>query len=264
MDDPLLQALGWLAGVMTFALCLVSALGQTRACRRHLREAARAIDGRVRGNGWGERPRLDFAVDGIPAEFVYSPGPWARVRFRWSAPGRLRIAPAGESAGARRLPGDLGYDVPEFAGGYDVEGGPEAWVLESLSDETRGCVLALAALGAPTGGSVPIRIDVGPFGLSVFYRGNPAAEHELLTGFLSLSSRLLRGLRGDSPAGAPAESAEEVAADGRCPVCGVGLDGVLRRCQRCRTFHHGDCWEYFGGCAMYGCFSRQAERVRLE
>ena len=38
-----------------------------------------------------------------------------------------------------------------------------------------------------------------------------------------------------------------------CPVCGQAVDNNPRLCQRCETPHHQDCWEYTGGCAIFGC-----------
>jgi len=40
----------------------------------------------------------------------------------------------------------------------------------------------------------------------------------------------------------------------RCPTCGtdVGHDDAMV-CPACETRHHGDCWAYGGGCAIYGC-----------
>jgi hypothetical protein len=39
-----------------------------------------------------------------------------------------------------------------------------------------------------------------------------------------------------------------------CPVCATPFEGVeARACPRCETPHHADCWEFAGGCAVYGC-----------
>lgn len=40
---------------------------------------------------------------------------------------------------------------------------------------------------------------------------------------------------------------------GTCPVCGVPLAGEVRACERCDTQAHPDCWDWAGGCAIYGC-----------
>ena len=31
------------------------------------------------------------------------------------------------------------------------------------------------------------------------------------------------------------------------------MDGQVIVCSVCNTPHHRDCWEYVGGCSIYGC-----------
>jgi len=40
-----------------------------------------------------------------------------------------------------------------------------------------------------------------------------------------------------------------------CPVCACAMTGSdeLQICETCDTPHHKDCWEYTGGCAIFGC-----------
>jgi hypothetical protein len=41
---------------------------------------------------------------------------------------------------------------------------------------------------------------------------------------------------------------------GHCPICGVNEPGeTLLPCPSCGVGYHPECWEYFGGCAIYGC-----------
>src|SRR5688572_24640795 len=47
-------------------------------------------------------------------------------------------------------------------------------------------------------------------------------------------------------------------ATSRCPVCANAIGGAARACTRCATPHHADCWEYSGGCAIYGCVETPA------
>lgn len=56
----------------------------------------------------------------------------------------------------------------------------------------------------------------------------------------------------------------------RCPVCGdlVALDEAIA-CSSCSAPHHQDCWDYHGGCSLFGCGSRdsiefEAIRASLE
>jgi len=40
-----------------------------------------------------------------------------------------------------------------------------------------------------------------------------------------------------------------------CPVCACALQAEeeLHVCSDCETHHHKDCWDYTGGCAIFGC-----------
>jgi hypothetical protein len=42
----------------------------------------------------------------------------------------------------------------------------------------------------------------------------------------------------------------------RCAVCRTPLGDRVRRCRRCRTLHHADCWTWLGGCAVFACDRR--------
>ena len=45
--------------------------------------------------------------------------------------------------------------------------------------------------------------------------------------------------------------------EAHCQVCGIAIEaGEVTRCSRCGTPHHIDCWNYNGGCAIYGCKQR--------
>ena len=39
----------------------------------------------------------------------------------------------------------------------------------------------------------------------------------------------------------------------RCPVCATNVDFDAVVCPRCSSPHHRECWEYVGGCAIFGC-----------
>lgn len=52
------------------------------------------------------------------------------------------------------------------------------------------------------------------------------------------------------PAPPPADSGSHPT----CPVCaGAVAPAEARACERCESPHHRDCWEYCGGCAIFGC-----------
>lgn len=40
---------------------------------------------------------------------------------------------------------------------------------------------------------------------------------------------------------------------GRCLICGTDLCAPVFDCPACATPHHSGCWQWTGGCAVYGC-----------
>lgn len=51
----------------------------------------------------------------------------------------------------------------------------------------------------------------------------------------------------------------DLPAEIQCPVCaGAITEATPRTCPRCDTPHHGDCWDYVGGCAIFGCRPAEA------
>lgn len=40
---------------------------------------------------------------------------------------------------------------------------------------------------------------------------------------------------------------------GHCPVCRENLQQDCIACPVCRALHHGDCWGWNHGCAIFGC-----------
>lgn len=46
-----------------------------------------------------------------------------------------------------------------------------------------------------------------------------------------------------------------------CKICGEEIAGhEMVYCQRCKTPHHGDCWQYAGSCSVYGCLEKNFRR----
>ncbi len=53
-------------------------------------------------------------------------------------------------------------------------------------------------------------------------------------------------------------------AGGLCPVCqsAVASDEGTKACPECTTIYHDGCWEYNGGCGVYGCAAVPATEQR--
>ena len=66
-----------------------------------------------------------------------------------------------------------------------------------------------------------------------------------------------------APAARP--RADGAASGGLCPVCQspIGPQDQTTACSDCRTASHRGCWEYNGGCGMYGC-SQAPETEHLD
>lgn len=50
----------------------------------------------------------------------------------------------------------------------------------------------------------------------------------------------------------------------RCPVCGGHELAGTVDCPSCQTKQHKDCWDWIGGCSIFGCASARAEPRRGE
>lgn len=111
----------------------------------------------------------------------------------------------------------------------------------------------------PRGGrifrNVSAVVDLAPFaGASTGPLLELVARVDLRAGGLVQARRVLGvRVRQEAPGALPAEAVE-----GSCPVCGEGLEAGVVECAGCRTPHHGECWEWAGGCAVYGCLGSGA------
>lgn len=48
-----------------------------------------------------------------------------------------------------------------------------------------------------------------------------------------------------------------------CQICGESIESEMIVCQRCRTPHHLDCWQYTGRCSTFGCQESRYEVPRV-
>ena len=52
-------------------------------------------------------------------------------------------------------------------------------------------------------------------------------------------------------------SAAQPVTEAICQVCGEDVTTDMVFCRRCKTPHHGECWQYNGACSTYGCQETQ-------
>ena len=107
----------------------------------------------------------------------------------------------------------------------------------------------------------PAYVDIDHLGLEV--RVAAWIEHPIfLRWFRGMVLRMIAELgapieevvRPAAPAPCPMVLDGPVPWDATCQVCGTGLAVEHAvRCPACHTPHHQTCWEYAGGCTVYGC-----------
>ncbi|HXX95007.1 MAG TPA: hypothetical protein VEN81_15380 [Planctomycetota bacterium] len=249
-----------------FGIIAVLGLGVTLITRSQRRSRMEAVAQYFRGqlltSSWSG-DRIELAVDGIPAQVSYDPGgrsrrTTTRIHFNFSPPGVLRIGPENFFASFRKAFGaqDIEFGDSRFDGAFLVQGGPEPWVRDVLVPEARRKIRELSEMGASWLGSPNVKIDVGPAGVAIFCEKNLTGETSNLIRFVQLATEVFRQIRTPVTPGITILSAQEHAEQGGCPVCACPLGPPVRRCPTCGTSHHADCWEYFGGCAIYGCARR--------
>ncbi len=181
----------------------------------------------------------------------------ARVCAFWAYPERITIA-AGRDAMEVRESHEAAYlrtGHRDFDAQMAVRGTPAGFVTRFLDADTRGRLLELAYLAGGPGRRRRVRLEAHPGQISLTLARRLGNDAPLLDRFLSHAVLLLRRLRESPDLCMELLGYEEVAAEARCPVCAEAVAGRLFRCDRCRTFHHAECFEYAMGCAVYACRS---------
>ena len=274
MSDPgalsLLLICGMVSGFGLLVLGLAAVL--VVVARRSLRQvdetlaaAAERFGGRVRPRAALTAPWLELPIDDLEARLTYFTGsknstPWTRLELQHAFPGRLHVAPEGLWAGLQKLFGgqDLHLGDPRFDQAFLVQGTPEAWVREVLDPDTRARLHRLGELGKTWSGGV--RLDVTATSLRLTVPRYLVGSREHLLAFLEEGLALVRRLRAGRTG--PRIEVRDVLDQGRCPVCADTIQEAPRRCGGCGTAHHGECWEFLGGCAILGCGERPRDRPR--
>src|ERR1043166_49380 len=222
----------------------------------NLRAAAERVGGRVVSTFWGS-DRLEFSIDGMPAELNYKNGDrnrsdLTRLRVDYPAHETLRIVPEGLFAWLQKMFGAQDIEMGErgFDQAFMVQGSSEGWVREVLDPETRRRIAALGSSGSYWGGN-EVRIEAGLDGIVISCNRHMVSDRSKLYFFLDHAIAIVRRIRTPSAAGILFFPTEDGAVRCECPVCATALDASARRCSSCRTPHHRECWDYFGGCAIY-------------
>jgi hypothetical protein len=215
--------------------------------------------------------RLEITVDGIRGEITFTESPredwkspgWTRVRFDSPSANRLRVLPhGGPDMLLRRFLGakEIRFDDPAFAERFWVESSDAAWARSVLDPEVRRAFIKLQ--WSPQGPFADrLMLDVGPAGVSLRLSRVLVDNPDLLGWIVDVAVTILR--KATAQAGAAGVHLEPVVLHpgSTCPVCGQGLEAAIS-CPGCGTPHHAECWDYLGGCAIFGCGTRPLEGPR--
>jgi hypothetical protein len=145
------------------------------------------------------------------------------------------------------------FDWDDFRRRWQVMAEDGDAVRQLLSDGVRLAIELLWRQPAPA--EMTISLSPGWLVVRKIWHSPSGADLEMLverTCALSDQINLAAAAGVEFVAGEEAQLLE----DSRCGVCGEGLASDIVVCSRCNTPHHQDCWQYSGGCATYGCGSR--------
>jgi hypothetical protein len=266
-----------LAAIIPFVVIALIALGligwavtQAQQQAKTLEQIARRFRGRIEPGTLFTRSQIRLRFLKYPALLKYVQAGKHSVHtvfsITWPEPAfRLEVYPQDILSGFRRLWGmeDIEIGSPAFDHAFYISGNSPAAVRDMLSAEVQTLIWQLAQLGAP-----PMR---GRRDIQVKFLGGVLTvtapryltHYPHLEQFITLSSELFQAAMRTRTTGITfvSESAGEVkepdADESRCQVCGEPLAKDLVYCGGCKTPHHRECWDYFGGCSTYACGQKQ-------
>ena len=268
---PELLVIGVVVLVLYFLVRGGSRLFASLSGRRYraYRQLAFRYRGRYENRGFSDPPTVSFAYNGSNVRVGLAPlvpgqthGPRTRVvsRFSKGLPFRMELAPV-----ARALPpqpprgtrpvrcGDDAFD--RF---FQIQANDVEMARDFLSPSVRWSIANLAAYG-PAGGML---LSINPERMLVQIDRNLGQNIESLNGAVRESLMILDGLI-EGVAKRLSEGVEIVSTgaptleDAGPPICKVCGDliqpGPRVICGSCNVPYHRDCWEFIGGCSVFGC-----------
>jgi len=241
-------------------LVAVLVVSQWNNRQKVLARVAHNFRGQIQHPAWSY-PGLRLPIAQRPAILSFQNVGEGEVHTRLTIPWpdsllRCEVYPQGVFSGLRKLLGveDIEIGSPQFDAAYFITGNDRAAIRNLLTPVVQSLIMRLASLKAPyaiTSNMIYIKWGNGeltitkPFDLSTY---------ESLEEFIGLSSELV--LQALGAPDAEIKFLDEPPMQGaasQCQVCGEPLIADLVYCPGCRTPHHRECWDYFGGCSTYAC-----------
>jgi hypothetical protein len=240
---------------------------------RAYRLLAHRYRGRYENRGLSDPPTVSFAYNGSTVRVGLAPPvpgqpspPRTRVvvRFGRGLPFRMELAPAARPAPPQPPRGTRPVRTgdSEFDRAFLVQANDTDMARGFLRGEVRHAVGLLLRLG-PVGGML---VSVNPERLLVQVDRNLASQSDALASAvreaLVIHDGLVSGVAAKVAEGVAVidsgPPAPEDAGPPLCKVCGQLIeDGPRTLCSRCKAPHHRDCWEFIGGCSIFGCNGKE-------
>lgn len=256
----------FIVGIIVVVVALLSASAQHQRRRDVLDRIAQRFRGRLENSTFFTLPQVRLRFQDYPALLKYTKvgkhGYHTHFTITWPEPAlRCEVYPQDIMSGFRKLWGmeDIEIGSPQFDRDFFISGNNRAHVRELLTSEVQAIIFRLSHVGAPNFfGTRNIQVKWAG-GVLTVTKPTFLTTYEQLEPFILLSSELFTAAMYTRQTGitfvegVAGEIAEPDAAESQCPVCGEPLLAELVHCNACRTPHHRECWEYFGGCSTYAC-----------
>lgn len=260
------------------ATIVVWSLAQAQRQSRTLERIAQRFRGKLEAGSLFARAQVRLRFQGYPALLKYvrhgEHGAHTTFSITWPEPRfRLEVYPQDILAGFRRLWGmeDIEIGSPEFDRSFFISGNSPSAVCDMLSAEVQALIWKLAQVGSLPGihGTCDIQVKfLG--GVLTITKPRHLTSYDQLEELVTLSAQLFEAATrtratgitfvGTSPTSEPQEPDT---LESQCQVCGEPLAADLVWCAACKTPHHRECWEYFGGCSTYACGHKKCKRKTL-
>ena len=260
--------------LILFALVVAVVIYNILQSQQHaktLEEIARRFRGRLEPGSFFERAQIRLRFQGYSALLKYvqhgKHGVHTIFSIGWpDSAFRMEVYPQDALSGFRRLWGmeDIEIGSAEFDRSFYISGNSPASVRDMLSADVQACVWKLARLGGSPAlyGARDVQVKfVG--GLLTITKPRYLTSEEDLDEFIRSSADLFQAALATRTTGitfvgdVAIDAKEPDAVESQCQVCGEPLAKDIVYCGGCRTPHHRECWDYFGGCSTYACGHKQ-------
>ena len=198
------SSLGFIVACGFGVAILACAWAQKRSRVAKLTTLLGRWNGRVKAGAFSSL-RIEISVEGVPGEITFlSAGTrrsWTKVRFRWTASRRLRVAPDSLMGAVRQIPGckDLKLGDRAFDAAYWIQGSDAAWTRDVLSNPVRQALMSLHESFSWMGQGVGIKLDAGPEGLTLEYPNLVVDDQDALRRLIEAAILVLQSVRAAGP-----------------------------------------------------------------